>query len=491
METNNLLLTKDLSKKTGHGIGWNALGQVVQQAIRFVVIIILARLLNPKDFGIFAMVLVFTDFIQPFREWGFQAALIQKKDIDQEYQSTAFWSICSLSIVLYLISIISAPFVGSFFNSSLVAQIIPVLAVTFLLNPFGSVQWALFSRALDFRNIVFVSTIATLGYGITACAFAFNGMGVWSLVWATIIRELIVVAMFWFLHEWRPIFKFSIDKFKELWRFSFACTGTSVLNYGVNNFDNLMVGKLLGAAPLGFYNLAFNTVSQPQTRIVSQIVSVIFPVYSMIKDDVERMREAYLKTVKMVVAITIPVISILFVEARDFVFVFYGQKWLPAVLPIQIMCFYGLIRALAATASPVFLSKGRPDIEFKLTIFKLCVFILFISFGIHHGIVGVSFAVLFYAVIIFFPTFYFVEKLLDINAEKLYEIIFKYAILSSLIIGFLFLINSFLTRVDMTNPLLRLMMNAILGSCFYLVLWGIFSRSDYDAFVTIIKKAFL
>ncbi len=491
METNKSLLTKELSKKTGHGIGWNALGQVVQQAIRFVVIIILARLLNPKDFGIFAMVLVFTEFIQPFREWGFQAALIQKKNIDQEYQSTAFWSICSLSIALYLISIISAPFVGSFFNSSLVAQIIPVLAVTFLLNPFGSVQWALFSRALDFRKIVFVNTIATLGYGIAACVFAFNRMGVWSLVWATIIRELIVVAIFWFLHEWRPIFKFSVDKFKELWRFSFACTGTSVLNYGVNNFDNLMVGKLLGAAPLGFYNLAFNTVSQPQTRIVSQIVSVIFPVYSIIKDDLERMREAYLKTVKMVVAITIPVVSVLFVEARDFVFVFYGQKWLPAVLPIQIMCFYGLIRALTATASPVFLSKGRPDIEFKLTVFKLCVFILFISFGIRYGIVGVSLAVLLYAVINFFPTFYLAEKLLDINGGESYAIIFRYSIFSLFIIVFLSFMNYFLPAVYMMNTFLRLILNIIIGLSLYLALWVIFLKADFDILFTLVKKALL
>lgn len=484
-------MTDNLVKKAAHGVGWNIFSQGAQQAIKFIVIIILTRLLSPEDFGIFAIVLVFTEFIRPFREWGFQAAIIQKENIDSEYQNTAFWSICGLALTLYTLSLISAHFVGWFFRSALVTQIIPVIALIFLMTPFGAVQWALLSRTLNFKVIALRDIAATLCYGVAVCILAFKGLGIWSFVWATIIRELAYSVMFWFSYDWRPAFKFNRDKFRDLWKFSFSCTGTGILNYGINNFDNLMVGKFLGAVSLGFYNLAFNTISQPQTRIISQITNVIFPVYSIIKDDLERIREAYLKTVKTVMIITIPLISILFVAAHDFVLVFYGSKWLPAVMPIRIMCFYGLIRALTSIASPVFLSKGRPDIEFKLTIFKLCVFILCIFFGIPYGIVGVSIAVLFYALFSFFPIFYLSDRLLGIKQGKFYAIIFKYAICSFIIIGFLWTMNSFLPWTAAVSPFLRLGWNITLGLFIYLILVVVFLRQDFDAFVRLTKKVFL
>lgn len=484
-------MTHSLVKKAAHGVGWKILGQGVQQAIRFVIIIVLTKLLNPGDFGIFAMVLVFTEFILPLREWGFQAALIQKENIDQEYQSTAFLAICCVAVILYLLSLIFAPLVGWFFNSSLVAQIIPIIAVIFLLSPFGSIQWAVLSRRLDFKTIVLINTAATFGYGIAACAFAFKGFGVWSLVWATIFREFLSSLMLWFSRGWRPLLKFSLGKFRELWSFSISCMGSGILDYGVNYFDNLVVGKFLGAAPLGFYNLAFNTISQPQTRIVSQVASVIFPIYSMIKNDPKRIRDAYLKTVKMVAVITVPFVSILFMVAHDFVLVFYGPKWLPAVLPIRIMCFYGLIRALTSIASPVFLSKGRPDIKLKLSIFSLCVFILCLFFGIRHGIVGVSMAVLIFALVNFFPTFYLSDRLLDIEHRKLGAIIFKYIALAAIIISALWTVNFLLHWEAIANPFMRLAGKCAIGLSVYLALWIVYLKPDFDALVTLVKKAIL
>ncbi len=483
-------MTENLVKKTAFGIGWNILSQGSQQVIRFVIIIILARLLNPADFGIFAMVMVFTEFIKPFREWGFQAALIQKEDIDHEYQSTAFWSICGLAVILYLVSLAAAPFVGWFFHSPLVAQIIPVVAIVFLFSPFGAVQWAMFNRKLDFKIIAFLDTASTLCYGICACALALNGFGVWSLAVATVVRELVYSLLFWFSYSWRPLFSFSIKKFRELLSFSVACMGAGTLNYGINNFDNIMVGKFLGTAPLGFYNMALNTVTQPETRIVSQISSVIFPVYSMIKGDVDRMREAYLKTVKVIAAITVPIISVLFVAAPDFVTVFYGQKWLPAVLPIRIMCFYGLARAFMSIASPVFLSKGRPDIDLKLTIFRLCVFISCISLGIRHGIAGVALGALAYSLISFVPTFYICDKMLGIKNSKFYGIILKYTALSLVIIVSLRAMNSYSPWIAGARPILRLAADTAAGLCIYLALSFLLLRRDFDTFIKLGKKVF-
>lgn len=478
----------DLVKRAGRGVGWNMSSQIVQQAIRFIVIIVLTRLLAPGDFGIFAMVLVFTEFIAPFREWGFQAALIQRENIDEEYQSTAFWSISGFAVLIYFLSCLSAPSIGRFFNSALVGQIIPAIALIFLVSPFGSIQWVLLTRKLNFRILAFIQMAATFFYGLSACLLAFRGYGVWSFIWATLIMEASRSIMFWISYRWRPLFKFSFVKFKELLSFATSCTGSGVLNYGINNFDNLMVGKCLGAAPLGFYNLAFNTVSQPQMRVVSQITSVAFPVYSRIKDDKERLREVYLKTIKMIAAISVPLIAIIFVATRDFVLVFYGPKWLPAVLPIKIMSLFGLIRALTSVAGPIFLSQGKPNIEFKLTVFRLFVFAGFVSYGVTRGINGVALAVLVYSLVNFFPTFYLSNRLLDIKQSRFYAPVFKYFILCLVIIAILIMEELIYQRFALNNVLLRLVFSVAVGLLSSFFLLKSFLRGDYHALVDLIKE---
>lgn len=478
----------DIVKRAGRGVGWNILGQAAEQAIKFVIIVVLTRLLDPGDFGIFAMVLVFTELIRPFREWGFQAALIQKENIDEEYKSTAFWAIAGTGVLLYLFSCLSAPFIGRFFNSPLVGEIIPLMTLAFLVRPFGSVQWALSTRELNFKFINVIDIVGTLFYGATACFLALQGFGVWSFVAAIVVRELSWALMFWFIHGWRPLLKFSFAKFRELLAFAANCTGAGFLSYGINNFDNLMVGKFLGAVPLGYYNLAFNTVSQPETKITSQITNVIFPVYSMIKDDKERVRQAYLKTIKMITLITIPFVSILFVAAKDFVLVFYGSKWLAAVLPIKIMCLYGLMRALTSISSPVFLSQGRPDVELKITILRLAIFIGLVFYGIRHGIVGVAVAVLVYSVINFFPTFYLSNRLMGVGQSKFYAAILRYLIFSLVVIALLSLLNIFYQRYDVGNSLLRLVLSAASGAFVYFAALRISSKSDTDYLMDLIKR---
>jgi len=481
-------MTEDLVRKTGHGIGWNLLSQGAQQTVRFVVIIVLTKFLSPSDFGVFAMTLVFTELIRPFREWGFQAALIQKENLDAEYLNTAFWAVCGLALILFAVSLAVAPWMGMFFQEPMVAQIIPVIAGTFLMSPFGSVQWALSSKALHFRTIAFVDATSVLCYGVASSWLAVKGFGVWSLVWATVLRELVWSVHFWLLHPWRPTLGFCFKKFKELWRFSMPCMGTGFLNYSINYFDLLMAGRVLGAAPLGFYNLAVNTISQPETRIVSQVVSAVFPAYSMIQGDPGRIREAHLKTLRAVATVTVPLLAILFVAARDFVVVFYGEQWTPAVLPIQIMCFSGFVKGLASVTQPVFLSKGRPDLEMKLTFFRLLVFVVSVSMGLRYGIVGVSVGVLVFSVVNLVPTFFLADRLLALSHARSAGLVAKYLVLAVSVIGIMKLAGTFFPLESKGIPVLRLVLECVFGGFAYVLLWFVFLRQEFDSVMKLLKR---
>jgi len=479
---------QNLSKKLGKGVAWNIFSQVLQQAIRLCVIFILARLLNPADFGIFAMAMVFIEFIEPFREWGFQAALIYKQDIDEEYKSTAFWSICVVAVSLYLSALILASSIGRFFNNSEVSKIIPFVALGILFAPLGAVQWAMLVRDLKFNAIAGRNAVAEVLYGTTACVLAFNNFGVWSFVIGSIVRELTWSLALWIFYKWRPLFKFSITKFKEILGYSVNCTGISVLNSGINNVDNLLVGKFLGTIKLGFYNLAFNTVSHPQTKLASQISIVTFPAFSIIQNNKERILSAYEKTLRAIMLVTVPPLAILFTSAKEFISVFYGNKWLESVFLIQIMCFYGLLRAIASASGSVFLSKGRAALYLKINILKLAIFLVALLYGLRYGIIGVAFAVLAYSVITFLPVFYYTNKTLGANNLRLYTAVFQYIVVYFSIIGIVWYCDRVILQCYEPMPILHLGINIVLGISVYFAILVMFLRSDLHLMFDLVKK---
>lgn len=483
-------MTHDLMKKAGKGIAWNFSSQVIQQIIQFFVVVVLARLLTPADFGIFGMAVVFSNLLQPFRQWGFQAFLIQKKDMDGEYENTAFWSICAVGLALFIIVIAASPYVGIFFNDVKVGHIVGVLSIGFLFSPIGSIQWAMVNRELNFRVIAIRDIIVTIIYGISVTIFALAGLGVWALVIAALLRELAWSVVFLLLYKWRPSFSFNVKKFKEMLSFGMNCIGSGVLGYAASNVDNILVGKFLGPANLGFYNLAFNTVSKPETKIVTHISSVAFPVFSLIQDEKKRIRETYLKTLRLILLVVVPLLSILFISARDFVLVLYGSKWLLAVAPIQIMCLYGLFTALTSIAGPVFWSKGRSDIMLWIGILKIIVLLLFLTVGLRYGIIGVSIAILFYSLVIFFPVFYLANKFIELKNADFFRIVIKYLLLYILIASAVWVIDFFFIQKATIVPFFHLIATLTAGFFTYFLLLLIFYREDAMLFINVIKNTF-
>lgn len=481
-------MANELTKKAGKGVFWNITAQFFQQIIKFFTILVLARLLSPGDFGLFSMVLVFTDIISPLREWGFQAALIYKKDIDEEYRSTAFWSICLVALALYLLSVISARFVGAFFHNPVVSRIIPVVSIGILLSPIGSIQWAMLMRDLKIRPIAIRNIFAEIMYGATACILALNNFGVWSFVAGNIVRELTWSMILWTSYKWRPLFVFNIRKFKEIVSYGADCMGISVLNAMITNIDNVIVGKFFGAIKLGFYNLAFNTVSHPHTKLAAQVSSVTFPAFSIIQDDIDRVQNAYRNATKAIMMLAIPFLSVLFVSAKEFVTVFYGSKWLLATPLIQIMCFYGFIQAALSPTSSVFLSKGKTGSLLKINFVRLVLLFSILIFGVRYGINGVAASLLLYSIIMGFLIFYFVSKLLSMRPIKFYFVILRYAAIYFLLSGAIWLSSRLLLQHYEVTPLCGLTINFGIGMVIYPGLMLLFARKDLFTAFALAKK---
>lgn len=484
-------MTQSLSKKAGRGLLWRVGAQVTQQGVQAGALIVLARLLQPREFGIYAMAIIFTEFIQPLRQWGFQAVLIQKQEIDEEYRSTVFWAILMVGILLFIFSMAAAPLVGYFFKNEAVPKIIFFLAFMFLLSPFGAVQWALLTRELNFKVIAIRDMWATLIYGAVACTLALNGFGVWSIVCAALVRELFWSLAFWFMHKWRPSFIFHVAKFKEILKFGSGYTSVSILNYLHGYADNLIVGKFMGADQLGIYSLAFNTVSQPQTKLVSQISAVNFPVYALIQSEEKRFLTAYRKTLNLVLMIVIPILSILFVGADDFVRVFYGDAWLSAVTPIRIMCLYGILRTVFAVMSSSLFGKGKPGVDLKIMSVRTAFFIVALFYAIPYGIVGVSIAVLLSSAIMFFPAAYVTNRELNFKHLDFYKICGRHFLAGAAVTIITHMVMSRVFRkMAVLPPIWDLILCFLTGCLTYLLVLAVFFRADLTEVMKLIKPVF-
>jgi PST family polysaccharide transporter len=266
----------DLTTKTVQGVGWTGTSQFIRLLLQLGITAILARLLTPTDFGLLAMVVVFTNLVMIFRDFGLTAALIQRKGVTEEHLSSSFWINILTGLLLAFLLAALAPVIAYFYGEDRLTLIIIVLASTFFISSFGIVQTALFTKELNFKPLAVIEILAVAISGTIAVFMAFSGFGVWSLVWQQVISSFVIVISLWTLSSWRPKILFQWQRVKELLGFGLNLTGFSFVNYFNRNLDNLLIGKFLGSASLGFYNLAYQLLLFPLSNISSVIGRVMF-----------------------------------------------------------------------------------------------------------------------------------------------------------------------------------------------------------------------
>jgi O-antigen/teichoic acid export membrane protein len=381
------------------GVVWTATSRVLQQLFRIAVTAVLARLLVPEDFGVVGMALIFTGLVALVNEFGLSSAIIQRTEVSQEHLCSAFWVNVMTGLAVWGIAAACSPAISRFFESSLVAPVVSVSSFGFVLGSISIVHRALLVRNLQFGKVAAVDIGGTIANGTASVILALLGMGVWSLVLGSLLGNAVSSAVLWVLSGWRPRFLLRWNTFKELLRFGAYVMGARVLTYAGDNLDNLIVGKLLGPASLGYYSLAYRLMDFPRRNLASIVTTVTFPAFSRIQEEDVRLRKGYLKTIAVISLVTFPLLTGLVFLAPEFVQVVYGPQWEPAVLPLQAMCVAGLFYSVATTTGSIFLSKGRSDLSLLLNAARIIALGLFALAGVRWGIVGVAVAISVYATV--------------------------------------------------------------------------------------------
>jgi PST family polysaccharide transporter len=378
---------------------------------------ILARLLTPSDFGLIAMVVVFSNFVYIFSDFGLTSAIVQKKEVSDEALSSTFWINVGLGAVLTVALAASAPLIAAFYSEPRLTPIVVFISTTFLITSFSNVSYALLTKRMNFRALAIITVCATGVSGIIAVFLAFSGYGVWSLAWNTVLYSIFMAALALIYARWFPHFLLGLQHVKGLLGFGANLTGSTFVNYFAQNMDNLLVGRFIGSAALGFYNLAFNLLLLPVTSVSDVVGRVMFPALSIIQHDKQLVRDAYVTANRYIAAVSFPLMIWVVVAAPQLILVVYGPKWASVIPLVQIFAFAGIVQSIRTNVWWIFTSQGRTDVMFKVSIFTTVVVLISFVVGLRGGVEGV---VLAYTVAIFlisYPIFAIAFRLIDMKVK--------------------------------------------------------------------------
>ena len=390
----DLASPESLLEKVVRGGFWVFALRFTNRGLGFIRTIILARLLAPSDFGLLGIAMLAVSTLETFSQTGFQAAIIQKKGSVESYLDTA-WTVSAIrGFILFVLLFFSAPLVAKFFSSQQATLVIRVIAVTVLLSGLRNIGVIFFQKELEFNKQFLYEFSATIVDLTVAVALAFILRNVWALVWGGLAAHFVRLCMSYILHPYRPRIRFEKEKFQDLFVFGRWVLGSSILIFLITQGDDIVVGRMLGVTALGFYQMAYLISNLPATEITHVISSVTFPAYSKMQDDSERMKQACLRILRFMCAISIPLAAGIFILAPELTQVLLTEKWLPMVPALQVMCIFGAMRAIAATFGPVYRAIAKPDIPFKINVVHLLFLCLIIyPLGVKWGIFGVAVAI--------------------------------------------------------------------------------------------------
>ena len=411
-------MTESLKNKTVKGVGWSFIDNLSSSGITFLVGLVLARLLTPSEYGIMAILTIFIAVSNSIVDSGFSNALIRKTDARRVDYNTVFLFNLLVSGLLYVVLFLAAPAISRFFKEPLLVEVMRVIGWVLVINALAIIPRTLFVKEVNFKTQTKVSLIASISSGVIGIGMALAGLGVWSLVGQQLSRQLLNTLFLWIYCTWRPAWEFSMQSFKELFGFGSKLLLSGLLDTGFKEIYSLVIGRCYTSAQLGQYTRAnqFNQIFSSNLTTVIQRVS--YPVLSSIQDESERLREAYCKVIKSTMLISFACMLGLAAVARPLILILIGEKWLPAVGFLQIICFNGMLYPLHAINLNILQVKGRSDLFLRLEIIKKIIAVGPLVLGVLFSIEYMLWGSVCTSLIAYFLNSYYSADLIDYPTKE-------------------------------------------------------------------------
>jgi len=456
-----------LKDKTVKGVAWNGIGNIARQILLIGTLVILARLLSPEDFGVYAILMIFVTFMNIFASMGTSQAVIHLDNPDKRMLSSIFYFNVMAGIFLFFVLYFLAWPIAYFFENPKLIQLLQIIGISFVITTLSMVQKALFEKEMLFKTVVTIETIALTISSIAGIVSAVYDAGIYSLIIMTLSNSFILTIGLWVASKWKPSILFSIQDIKIIWSYSLHLTGHSIVNHFARQSDQLLIGKFIGSGALGVYSMAYKIMLYPLENISRVIVRVLFPALSEIKNDNVRFKAGYLKAISYVALFTFPLMLGLMATAENFVLVAFGEKWTGMTILLMILAPVGLMQSIITTTGSIYMAKGTTSLMFKIGFAFSLVTVASFVIGLPFGVEGVAIAYALANLIMIYPNLHFAWK--QINLSVFEGLIKLYPFLASAILMSIavFLLGNYLHNCDF-SPFITLIIQIPFGVIVYL-----------------------
>lgn len=381
-----------LKQKTASGVLWTGVAKLSMQLFLMANMLILARLLSKEDFGIVGIAAIVTVAVSMVNDYGLGTAVIQRKNNTLAELSSLFWGGIIFGVLLALATILVSFPASWFFKEPIVRAVLCVQSIGFIIGSFGVIQKSLLSKNMQFKKLAILEMIAVFASSILSIVLALLGYGVWSLVFGILVREILIALLVWVSSRWKPILHFSWVEFKSYLGYSSTVLSNNAALYLNTNADVTIIGRVLGIELLGVYTFALYIVKLPVTRLSGIVSKVVFPAFSLVQHDLEKFKHAYLRSMTLISFFTFFILTDLAIFANEFVTLVLPDKWLPIVVPLQILVPMAMLKSIGTIRGSVFMALGRPDIGLKWNIAYFFPLVIAVLLGTKNGLVGVTLA---------------------------------------------------------------------------------------------------
>lgn len=457
---------------------WKLMERGGTQGVQFIVQILLARLLAPNEFGMIAIVMVFIQLAQVFVQSGFNTALIQKKDADEDDFSSIFFLSLGIASVLYVFMYTIAPHVASFYENSMLSPVLKVLSLTLFAGAFNSIQNAYVSRNLLFKKLFKSSLGAILFSGIVGIIAANQGLGVWALVIQQLLNQVSITIIMWFTVKWRPKLVFSILKVKEMFSFGWKLLVSSLLNVFYMELRTLVIGKIYTPSTLGYYNRGQQFPKVIVSNIDGSIQSVMLPTLSAHQENKKRVKEMMRRAIISSSLLIFPMMIGMAVVAESLVKIILTDNWLPAVPFLQIFCLSFALWPIHTANLQAINALGKSNIFLKLEIVKKIVGIIILGASLPFGIYAIALGEVLSGLISSFINAYPNKLLLDYSYKEQWADITPSLLITVVMGGIVYLVK-FLNLLAWQTLIVQI----TVGICIYIGLAKIFKIESFEYLV--------
>lgn len=473
-----------LKEQTARSGLWALVTNVLGRGLSIVTLIVLARLLEPSDFGLMGIALISVTGLKRISNLGLKTALIQNRDENVDRYLNTAWSIQIVRGVFLLVLLVSlAPLIASVFDEPRATPILRVIALSPLLLALRNPGIVYFEKNLEFHMDFLYKTGSSAGRFVVSIVWALVSPSVWALVAGFVFSDLSRLVLSYLLHDYRPRPRFNLDRARELIDYGKWITASGILHYAFSQGDDAVVGWLLSTTALGFYQLSYRIASAPATEVTEVISSVLLPMFSQIQHDTQRLREAFFQTMRLVALVIAPMAVGILAVAPEFVRAILGEQWVPMITTMQILAVFALVRAFGSTYGTVFKAVGHPEYTTKLMALNVLVLAVVVyPAATGYGIDGVAMATLGALVIKVLVGGYFLTRVLETGYLRLFSpLLFPFV--ASALMGGIVLAASTWLPVD--SLLIELVALVVLGVVSYagsvlcldrLFAWGITSE---------------